>query len=337
MSDLTGRSPSPAMSGPKKEKIAVVGAGMMGQACSQAFAMAGYQVRLQSLDDELFRGVLGRIQHDLEFIAERGLGSPDDVDGTVSLITTTGDLAEAVDGADFVLECIFENLEAKRSLFRQMEALVGPEVILATNTSVIRISEIAEACWLPGRVVGAHWWTPAYLMPIVEIIPGEKTTQETVDRTTRLMEEAGKLPVYVKKDAPGFVGNRLLHALYREAMYIVDQGIADPETVDLVLKYGPGARFQVMASFEHMDMVGLDLGVAVEGYVWPHLADNHELFPILREKVARGELGFKSGGVGFYTWTPEEQKAFRENLLDHLAKQAAAGAFGRGRTAAPHS
>ena len=314
-----------------KEKIAVIGAGMMGQACSQAFAMAGYEVRLQSIDDELFRGVRDRIRQDLEFLAERGLGSPDEVDGTVSLITTTTDLAEALDGADFVLECIFENLEAKRDLFRQMEALVGPEVILATNTSVIRISEIAEACALPGRVVGAHWWTPAYLMPIVEIIPGEKTTQETVDRTTRLMAEAGKLPVYVKKDAPGFVGNRLLHALYREAMYIVDQGIADPETVDLVLKYGPGARFQVMAPFEHLDMVGLDLGAAVEGYLWPHLADQHEVFPSLPEKVARGELGFKSGGVGFYTWTPEEQKAFRENLLDHLAKQAAAGALGKGR------
>jgi 3-hydroxybutyryl-CoA dehydrogenase len=319
------------------EKIAVIGAGMMGQACSQAFAMAGYEVRLQSIDDELFQGVRERIRHDLAFLAERGVGSPDGVDRTVSLIATTTDLAEALDGADFVLECIFENLEAKRDLFRQMEARVGPEAILATNTSVIRISEIAGACSLPGRVVGAHWWTPAYLMPIVEIIPGEKTTQETVDRTTRLMAEAGKLPVYVKKDAPGFVGNRLLHALYREAMYIVDQGIADPETVDLVLKYGPGARFQVMAPFEHLDMVGLDLGAAVEGYLWPHLADNHEVFPVLPEKVARGELGFKSGGVGFYTWTPEEQKAFRENLLDHLAKQAAAGAFGKSRGGAPHA
>ena len=117
-------------------------------------------------------------------------------------------------------------------------------------------------------------------------------------------------------------------------MYIVEQGIADPETVDLVLKYGPGARFQVMAPFEHMDMVGLDLGIAVEGYLWPHLADSHEVFPMLTDKVARGELGFKTGGVGFHTWTPEEQKAFRENLLDHLARQAAAGAFGKGRSGA---
>ncbi len=166
------------------ERIAVIGAGMMGQACSQAFAMAGYEVRLQSLDDESFRGVKERIRHDLAFIAERGVGSLDEVDRIAGLVTPTPDLAEALDGADFVLECIFENLEAKQALFRQVEALVGPDVILSTNTSVIRISEIAEALALPGRFVGAHWWTPAYLMPIVEIIPGEKTTQETIDRAT---------------------------------------------------------------------------------------------------------------------------------------------------------
>ena len=153
------------MSPPPKERIAVIGAGMMGQACSQAFAMAGYEVRLQSIDDELFQGVRDRIRHDLAFLAERGLGSAREVDGAVARIKTTTELAEAVDGADVVLECIFENLEAKRSLFRQMEALVGPEVILATNTSVIRISEIAEACSLPGRVVGAHWWTTSCTSP----------------------------------------------------------------------------------------------------------------------------------------------------------------------------
>jgi 3-hydroxybutyryl-CoA dehydrogenase len=299
--------------------------------------MAGYEVRLQSLDDELFRGVCDRIRGDLRFLAQRGLGAEDDVERTLSLITTTTRLDEALDGADFVLECIFENLEAKRTLFRQMEALVAPDIVLATNTSVIRITEIAEACMLPGRVVGAHWWNPAYLIPIVEIIPGEKTAEETVERTTRLMAEAGKLPVYVKKDAAGFVGNRLLHALYREAMSIVEQGIADAETVDLVLKYGPGMRFQVMAPFEHMDMVGLDLGIAVESYLWPYLEDSHEVLPMLTDKVARGELGFKTGGVGFHTWTAEEQKAFRENLLDHLVNQVVAGAPGWGRGAASSS
>jgi 3-hydroxybutyryl-CoA dehydrogenase len=320
MSDSRGTSPAPV-------KVAVIGAGMMGQACSQAFAMAGFDVRLQSLDDELFRGVRDRIRRDLAFIAERGVGSPGEVEQTVARIVTTPDLAEALDSIDFVLECIFENLEAKRDLFRRMEALVGPDVILATNTSVIRITEIAQACARPERVVGAHWWTPAYLMPIVEIIPGESTASETVDRTAALMEAAGKLPLHVKKDAPGFIGNRLLHSLYREAMYIVDQGIADIEAVDLMLKFGPGARFQVMPTFEHIDMVGLDLDCAVEGYLWPHLADTHEVFPMLSEKVARGELGFKTGGVGFRTWTPEEQVALRERLLDHLARQLAAGAF----------
>ena len=306
----------------RDERIAVIGAGMMGQGCAQALAMAGYEVRLQSLDDELFRGVRDRIRRDLVFLAERGLESTQRVDETLSLIRTTTRLDEALEGADFVLECIFENLDAKRELFREIEALVTPDVILATNTSVIRIAEIADACVLPGRFVGTHWWNPAYLIPIVEIIPGEKTTPETVEAATALMREAGKLPVLVKKDAPGFVGNRLLHALYREAMSIVEQGIADPATVDLVLKYGPGMRFQVMAPFEHMDMVGLDLGIAVESYLWPHLEDTHEVFPMLEEKVAKGELGWKTGGVGFRTRTPEEQESFRLGLLEHLIRQA---------------
>jgi 3-hydroxybutyryl-CoA dehydrogenase len=328
MSQVDSGRAEAAVSG-RKPRIAVIGAGMMGQGCSQAFAMAGYEVRLQSLDDELFRSVRDRIRGDLQFLAARGIGAAEEVEQTVALITTTTDLGIALEGADFVLECIFENLEAKRALFREMEAFVAPGVILATNTSVIRISEIAEACAVPGRVIGAHWWNPAYLIPIVEIIPGEKTTLETFERTIRLMADAGKLPVHIKKDAPGFVGNRLLHALYREAMGIVEQGIADAETVDLVLKYGPGMRFQVMAPFEHMDMVGLDLGVAVESYLWPHLADAHDVYPMLIDKVAKGELGFKAGGVGFRTWTPEEQKAFRENLLDHLAKQVASAAAAR--------
>jgi 3-hydroxybutyryl-CoA dehydrogenase len=317
------------MTSPRDQRIAVIGAGMMGQGCAQAFAMAGYQVRLQSLDDELFRGVRDRIRADLAFLAERGVGTPKGVEDTLSLITTTTRLEEALDGADFVLECVFENLDLKRALFREIETMVGPGIILATNTSVIRIGEIAEACAVPGRVVGAHWWNPPYLVPIVEIIPGEKTTPETVDAVTRLMRDAGKLPVLVKKDAPGFVGNRLLHALYREAMSIVEQGIADLATVDLVVKYGPGMRFQVMAPFEHMDMVGLDLGIAVESYLWPHLEDTHEVMPMLSEKVAKGELGFKTGGVGFYRWTPEQQKALREGLLDHLARQVREGRLGR--------
>ena len=112
-------------------------------------------------------------------------------------------------------------------------------------------------------------------------------------------------------------------------MFIVEQGIADLDAVDLVLKYGPGARFQVMAPFEHMDLVGLDLITAVENYLWPHLADAHEIFPMVNEKVAAGELGFKTNGVGFRTWTPEDQKALRERLLDHLARQVAAGALGQ--------
>jgi 3-hydroxybutyryl-CoA dehydrogenase len=322
------------MNDPENTRVAVIGAGMMGQGCAQAFATAGYHVMLQSLEDELFRGVLDRIRSDLVFLAQRGVGAVDEVETTLSRITTTPRLEEALQGADFVLECIFENLEAKRELFRKMEPLVGPEVVLATNTSVIRITEIAQACVRRERVVGTHWWNPAYLVPLVEIIPGEETAEETVRLATDLMERAGKLPVLIKKDAPGFVGNRLLHALYREAIWIVEQGIADAATVDRVFKYGPGMRFPVLAPFEHLDMVGLDLGLAVQSYLLESLEDRHEPSPLLTERVARRELGFKTGGVGFETWTPEEQRALREGLLDHLAcnLEKTLAAARRGRT-----
>ena len=300
-------------------RIAVIGAGMMGQGIAQAFAMAGHEVMLESLDDELFRTVLDRIRADLLFLADRGLGSRGDVELILSRITTTSDLAEALVGVDFVLETIWEDLEAKRAVFREIEALVDSDTVIATNTSVIRITEIAEVCIHPERVIGAHWWNPASLVPLVEIVPGERTSERTIRFTTELMLRAGKRPVFINKDAPGFVGNRLLHALYREAIWIVEQGIADPATVDEVFKYGPGMRFPVLAPFEHLDMVGLNLGLAVQDYMLPFLADSHTPSPLLQERVRRGECGFRTGGVGFRTWTLEEQRALREGLMDFLA------------------
>lgn len=308
---------------PRPGPVAVIGAGIMGQGCAEAFAAAGWEVRLHSLDDESFRTVLERIHGDLVYLAEQGVGGADDVEPTLARITTTSSLVEALDGVDFVLECIWEDLEAKRGLFRRMEELVSPDAVLATNTSVIRITEIAVACARPERVVGAHWWNPPPLIPIVEIVPGEQTDERTVQAVSDLMARVRKLPVIIKKDAPGFVGNRLLHALYREALSIAEQGIADLETIDLVFKHGPGIRFPVMAPFEHMDLVGTDLILAVQAYLGPHLEDTHEPKRLLAEKVERGELGFKSGGVGFRTWSPEEQQAFRQRLLDHLARHLA--------------
>jgi 3-hydroxybutyryl-CoA dehydrogenase len=307
----------------EQRRIAVVGAGMMGQGCAHAFAAAGHQVMLQSLDDELFRGVLERIRVDLVFLAERGVGSMDGVEATVSRITTTPRLDEALDGADFVLECIYEDLEAKRGLFHEMERLAGPRVILATNTSVIRITEIAQACEHRDRVVGVHWWNPAYLVPLVEVVPGEETSEETVQAALAILRESGKYPLRINKDVPGFVGNRLLHALYREAFSIVEEGIADAATVDRVFKFGPGMRFPVLAPFEHADMVGLDLTLAVESYLLKFLEDSHEPAAMLKNKVAKGELGFKAGGNGFESRSPEEQRAIRLGLLDHLARWTA--------------
>ena len=315
----------PRQLGGTRESVAVVGAGLMGRGCAQAFATAGFRVALCDVDQVALRRAPALIGADLTFMAERGLGDTTRVGPTLARICTTSALAGAVAGAGFVLECIPENLGTKQSLFQELETLCGPDTILATNTSMIRITQIAEACSPSSRgcVVGTHWWNPPAIMPLVEIVPGEETSEDTLARTADLLRRAGKQPVSVKKDAAGFIGNRLLHALYREALAIVEQGIADPATVDLVMKHGPGLRFPVLGPFEHMDMLGLDNLLGAYDYLFPYLDNAKMPGPLMRDKVDRGEVGFRSDGSGFQQWTSEEQQALRRTLWDYLARAVA--------------
>jgi 3-hydroxybutyryl-CoA dehydrogenase len=181
-------------------------------------------------------------------------------------------------------------------------------------------TEIASTSEHRERILGTHWWNPPFLIPLVEVVQTEETPQWVIDLTMDLHRAIGKRPVHAKKDVPGFIANRLQHALWREAISIVERGIADPATVDESLKYGPGLRLPVMAPLENADMVGLDLTLSIHSYVLKHLEDSHEPSPLLKEKVEKGELGFKSGGVGFQTWTPESQKALRANMLSYLCE-----------------
>jgi 3-hydroxybutyryl-CoA dehydrogenase len=195
-----------------------------------------------------------------------------------------------------------------------------PDAVLATNTSVMSPTEIASTSKKRDRIIGTHWWNPPFLIPLVEVVQTEETPPWVIDLTMDLHRAIGKHPVHCKKDVPGFVANRLQHALWREAVSIVERGIADAATVDESLKFGPGLRLPVLAPLENADMVGLDLTLSIHSYVLSHLEDSHEPSPLLKEKVAKGELGFKTGGVGFQEWTPEEQKALRTRLLNYLTK-----------------
>ena len=198
-----------------------------------------------------------------------------------------------------------------------MEEIVAPDCILASNTSVISITEIAQGARYRDRVVGTHFWNPPYLIPLVEVIKGGETSDATMDKTFNLLKDVGKHPVRVQKDVPGFVGNRLQHALWREALSIVGQGIADAATVDECIKYGFGLRLPVLGPLENVDMVGTDLTLNIHSYILRYLERSPEPSALLIYKVKHNELGFKTG-KGYQEWTPEKVKQSRERLLEYL-------------------
>ena len=299
------------------QRVSVIGAGLMGHGIAQIFATRGYAVTLTDVKEELLSKALEGVRSNLTLMAEKGIGRREDIDSILARIKTTVDMAEVADGAQCVVEAVFENLELKQKIFQDLDALCPEGTILATNTSVISITEIAEKSVHRERIVGTHFWNPPYLVPLVEVVRGKDTADWTMDKTYDLLKEVGKHPVRVNKDVPGFVGNRLQHALWREAISIVERGIADAATVDECIKNGFGLRLPVLGPMATADMVGTDLALAIHEYILKHLESSPEPSPLLREKVARGELGFKTGR-GFQEWPPQTIQQVRHDLMEYL-------------------
>jgi 3-hydroxybutyryl-CoA dehydrogenase len=305
-----------------RERIAVVGAGLMGHGIAQVFACAGHEVAITDSDPVALQTVPERVRANLERLEL----DPSAADA----IELCSELEEAFDGAEAVFEAAPEDLTLKRGLFERMSRAAEPNAILATNTSVISVGEIGADAIDPGRVVGTHWWNPPYLIPLVEVVQAERTDPQTVERTIDLLERVGKSPVHVRRDIPGFVGNRLQHALWREAFALVDEGVCDAETVDRVVKQSFGLRLPVLGPAENADLVGLDLTLAIHDYVLPHLDRTPGPAQVLRDHVERGELGMKTGR-GFHNWTADEAQAVRERLLDHLVQSTRATEHDNGK------
>ena len=301
----------------RAERVAVIGGGMMGAGVAQVFAAAGHEVALQDLFPEALERAPRTIRGNLRLLAEHGLFAADGVDAAVARVRTTTDLAAAAEGADFVIECVFEDLPLKQDVFERLDRTCPPETILCTNTSVMSIAEIGARTRHKERVVGTHFWNPPYLIPLVEVVRTEQVDPEVVERTMAILRAAGKHPIDCKKDVPGFVANRLQHALWREAISIVEHGIADAATVDESIRFGPGLRLPILAPLETADMIGLDLTLAIHTYILPHLEASGAPSPLLREKVAAGDLGFKTGS-GFQEWSEETAEASRQRLVQYL-------------------
>ncbi len=292
-------------------KIAIIGAGLMGHGLALVFAEGGHDVLLTDTYDETLRTVKARIVDTLKTLGRD--------DAVVSSITTVPTLEAAVANADFIVEAAPEKLELKQGLFARIEAAATPVAILATNTSVIPITQIMARVKTKHRAIGTHWWNPPFLVPLVEVIQTAETSAEVVASTMALMRQLGKVPVHVKKDVPGFVGNRMQAALWREAISLVENGVCDAETVDLVVKNSFGRRLSVLGPLENADLIGTDLTLDIHKQVLHNLENSQHPSPYLEGLVRDGNLGFKSN-QGFKPWTDEKKTALRALVLQHLTK-----------------
>jgi 3-hydroxybutyryl-CoA dehydrogenase len=301
----------------KKQKIGVVGGGLMGHGIAYLFAAAGHAVTVF----EPAADIRASLPRRLRAIAELLDGDP----ALLQHIEAYDTLAPAMQGAAFVFEAAPEKLPLKQQIFAALEEAVAPDTVLASNSSAIPSTDIGRHLAYRERVVGTHFWNPPHLVPLVEVIQNEKTSAETIRRTMALLYDAGKTPVHVKRDVPGFVGNRLQHAMKREAIALVAAGVCDADTIDVVVREGFGARTAVLGPMEQADLVGLDLNLDIAEVLYEHLDRTPGPHQFLRDKVKAGKLGMKTG-EGMRKWTPEAADAVRSRLSRFLAAQAKARA-----------
>ena len=308
------------------ENIAVVGSGLMGHGIAQIFAVAGHAVLVIDPNEASLETVPQRIRNNLELMGSHGVTFDDEIEIILGRISFATELAAAAGSdftADFVIEAVFEDMGLKQRIFADLDAVCPPETILCSNTSVMSITEIASKSIQRQRIVGTHFWNPPYLMPLVEVVKADDSAQHAVDKTFDLLQRVGKHPVKVNKDVPGFVANRLQHALWREAFAIIDEGIADAATVDECVRYGPGLRWPILGPVENADMVGLDLTKAIHDYILPHINAAPTPSSTLLALVEKGELGFKSGSGLLGEWTEAEMDKSRKRLASYLLQQSA--------------
>lgn len=295
-------------------RIAVIGAGLMGHGISLVMARAGHEVTVTDPVAGALDALHNRIR---DSMALMGLG--DEIERTLARVAPAGTLPEAVADAGAVFEAAPEKMALKQAIFAEVEAHAPETCIMASNTSVMPITEIMGGLKNRGRALGTHWWNPPHMIPLVEVIRTEWTSEAAMVAMADLLTDAGKTPVRVEKDVPGFIGNRLQHALWREAISLVERGICDAESVDTVIKSCFGRRLAVLGPLENADLVGTDLTLDIHNVVLADLEDRRGPSPYLERLVAEGKLGMKTG-EGFRTWTREEADRVRSRVVTHLKK-----------------
>ncbi len=321
--------------------VTIIGTGQIGSSAALLFALHGRPVRLVSRTAESARRGVERIRGLLRPLIQSGITDAAAAGMALERIDPSADLQATIRGVRFIFEAIPEHLDLKRALFRQLDALTPPAVILASGTSGLLITQLAANTIHPGRIIGVHFWNPPHLMALVEVMRGERTSPHVVEETCALVRALGKSPV-VEPDIPGGIGNRLQYAMIREAISLVDRGVASPADIDTVVKLGFGTRLAVIGPLELCDLIGLHLAHAILDYLLPDLDRSDRPPRMLAEKVQRGELGV-STEQGFHDWRGRDPAELRERIAAELiarhrrlyASGAPAGHTGDSRTGEP--
>ena len=300
------------------KNILIAGGGMMGKNIAFVFTSnPDYQI---SVYDIYPTDVCAGIRKNCAQLIEKGVITAEELEQRLTRIDFTTDIdSELIKRADLVIEAVFEDMQIKRDTFAKLEARCRPDTIFCTNTSVMSPSEISRDLTYRSRFVGTHFWNPGHLIPLVEVVKSDATSDETAETVMAVLKAVGKEPVLCKKDVPGFIANRMQHALWREAISIVENGIADAETVDKAVRYSFGLRLPQLGPLTNSDMVGTELTYNIHNYILQYLEDSHTPSPLLSRMKEEGKMGFKSG-EGFMKWTPEEVEKQNADLNEYLIR-----------------
>lgn len=315
----TDQRPEPRETG--MPVIAVVGAGLMGHGIALEFAAHGHEVAINDISEDLLGSALQRCETGLKLLAKTGRIAEETVPEALGRLTASADLRSTVENADIVIEATSENLELKQRIFSELDVYCKPDAVLLSNTSTFLPSAIGKNTGRGKNVAVAHYFNPPHLLPVVEVVRGPETSDETIAIVVELFKSIGKKPAVVQREIQGFIGNRLQSAVFREALHIVSAGVATAPEIDEVVRSSFGRRLSVAGTFELRDIVGLDLALDISRQVLPSLDNSKTIPEVLAEKVRSGDLGTKTG-KGFYEWTPESAEALRLRIANALADMA---------------
>lgn len=302
-------------------KIGIAGAGTMGSGIAQIFARKSYEVVITDIKEEFLENSKKLVSIFNSSLIEEGLMTKEEAEITVKNITYSID-KNVFSDADLIIEAIIEKMDIKQDFWKEVEGIASSTAIFATNTSGLSVTEISKKLKDKSRFIGMHFWNPPHIIPLVELIRGDSTDDKTVNTLLELVKKIDKEPVVVKKDAPGFIGNRIQFAVFREALNIAEEGIASFEDIDKAMKYGPGFRYPIIGPLETADLGGLDTFYYISSYLFNDLSDVKKPQEILKELMDKGELGVKSK-KGFYDYSngkDEEAIKRRDKMFFKMLK-----------------